>query len=217
MGKIYFFKQTIVPIEIENGKSEAEQFKEIYSEKYFDLFRDRELEDEVMKILENDTWSSDDIIKVLCWKMGASNSSSNGEKRVKGRWREVEVGRLIDKIQGVKKISDNPEETLQILMEPKGIGAVYAVTLLFFMSKGKYPIYDKYAHMALDAIETGKQPGDEIPYKELPTAPKSIMEKVDEYAARIKNIFGKNALADRDVDRALWAYGHSFIEAKKER
>lgn len=210
------YVQNFSPIKGQDGLSAAEQFKMIYSKKYYELFTDRVLEDKVMEILKSDQWKSDDIIDVLHWKTGASTYSY--EKRtVKTRWGEIEAKDLIDKIEGVKKVSDKPEETLKVLMEPKGIGPVYALTLLFFLSKGKYPIYDKYAHMALDAYQKGKEPGEGIVYQELPTNPQKIMKKLDEYKERIKHIFGDNALEDRDVDRALWAYGHLFVKTKKKR
>ena len=40
----------------------------------------------------------------------------------------------------------------------KGIGPVFAITLLYFASKGKWPIYDQFAGRGLLAVQQGMRP-----------------------------------------------------------
>lgn len=42
----------------------------------------------------------------------------------------------------------------------KQFGTVYIITLIYFLSKGKYPIYDKFAHKAIMAIDSNRNPMD---------------------------------------------------------
>ena len=39
----------------------------------------------------------------------------------------------------------------------KGLGTVYCITLLYFISMGKYPIFDQFADKALDVISQNKE------------------------------------------------------------
>lgn len=49
-----------------------------------------------------------------------------------------------------------------------GLGTVYLITLLYFISRGKYPIYDRFAWMAIQAICGDKKPGEAVAVTELP-------------------------------------------------
>lgn len=103
----------------------------------------------------------------------------------------------------------------------KGIGPIYHITLLYFLSGGKYQIYDKFAMMALHAIKKHIKPGCDVEYKEL-CSTDDVMNNEDtnpygysEYRTGLEEVFGegyqyKNNRPDRSVDRALWVYGHYF-------
>ena len=76
------------------------------------------------------------------------------------RWiNEINKGRL-------QKCLDDEDykEAIKVLFECKlgsglkQIGSVYVITILFFLSEGKYPIYDKYAHTAVKALYLNKNP-----------------------------------------------------------
>lgn len=117
---------------------------------------------------------------------------------------------------------DNPQAILDILAKeaPEGIGTVYFITLLYFISLSEYPIYDQFAKKAIDAIKTGTKPNITISYKELPDRNNSDFSKVGEtlktFKNDIKEIFGyENYKASRDIDRALWVYGHLFKDKSK--
>ena len=72
-----------------------------------------------------------------------------------------------------------PQAILDILAKeaPEGIGTVYFITLLYFISLSEYPIYDQFAKKAIDAIKTGTKPNITIPYKELPDRNNSDFSK----------------------------------------
>ena len=44
-----------------------------------------------------------------------------------------------------------PQEVINELKNnsPNGIGTVYLITLLFFISRGEYPIYDRFVKIAI--------------------------------------------------------------------
>lgn len=100
-----------------------------------------------------------------------------------------------------------------------GFGSVYIINSLYFLSKGVIPIYDKYAHIAIKALLLNKNPDDlyvaPMPLKVDDTGdqPKAIMV-LSEYVSMIEKVFGikfgdKNKMfIKRDLDQALWVYGH---------
>lgn len=101
----------------------------------------------------------------------------------------------------------------------KGIGAVYLITLLYFTSNHKYPgecpIYDRFAMRALLAIKNntiigGSVKCGELPDKKSKNFSKSIDEKITEYISMLKDVFGNEYKNVRNIDRALWVYGHLF-------
>ena len=101
-----------------------------------------------------------------------------------------------------------------------GLGPVYLITLMYFVSQGLYPIYDQFAMMALCAIRDGKKPGEKVDYKGLPSVVE-LLENDDPdfgyqqyidllYATFSEEELFENGKPCRSVDRALWVYGHYF-------
>lgn len=106
----------------------------------------------------------------------------------------------------------------------KGLGTVYCITLLYFISMGKYPIFDQFADKALDVISQNKEEfpnTDDKKYEpipsDLPTKDEKKMgelkERYKRYCKKIETL--KSQLSDRyrdpqnrGLDRALWVYGH---------
>lgn len=196
------------------------------------------VEKEIDQLLNNGIQTPLDVIHILSWKIGKiKHKDSDNENRfvyAKG-WEDAEnfkiklynntldvkefVLYIIENIPELEKLSENdPQEVLNLLKKhsPKGIGTVYLVTLLYFISKGKYPIYDRFAMMSLDAIL-----GDIKPYSQkikapvLPDKRNSKFEHVmdsyyKEYVEKINKIFRDEYWENRDIDRALWVYGHAF-------
>ena len=111
----------------------------------------------------------------------------------------------------------------------RGIGTVYLITLLHFITDGEFPIYDRFAMASLavwklktsvkEDIITDKVVvrGCELPSKDS-NAAKNILESgiYADYIKLLKEFCKANYgnenewKANRDVDRALWVFGHFF-------
>lgn len=100
-------------------------------------------------------------------------------------------------------------------------GPVYVLTLLYYITKNRSPIFDQYAYRAIRAIYHEKKP-DEIWYAGPSYKPKNDSENDNDYIEQVANytlnvindykwylkeVFGTWSIR-RDVDRALWVYGH---------
>ena len=90
------------------------------------------------------------------------------------------------------------------------MGTVYLITILYFLSRGDYPIYDRFAKIAIDAIC-----GCAVPVQYKPLASKNekefdnvINDYIENYVNKLRSVFG-DKYNSRDVDRALWVYGHT--------
>lgn len=100
------------------------------------------------------------------------------------------------------------------------LGTVYTIALIYFLSKGKFPIYDQFAHIAAKAIYLNADPSI-IYIGDPPGKTKAEEDKVihmyNEYCWLLQQIFGSYSFyTDRSVDQALWVYGHSKIKYKEE-
>ena len=141
-------------------------------------------------LLKNGIKKDTDVIHILAWKLGKIKHRESDENNtfvyhndwknaecfeVKRYGKEFDIKQLIDyivsDISDLEELSDeNPQEVLNCLKgrSPSGIGTVYLITLLYFISKGKYPIYDRFAMKALDAICLETMPHNVVRYVELP-------------------------------------------------
>ncbi len=110
-----------------------------------------------------------------------------------------------------------------------GYGRVYIISSMFFRSKGKVPIYDYYSNVGLKALLYDISPQDvyvaEAPLKD--ATPKNVDPSKDgcsklavnmllEYMHLLRKLaegtdfFGKKGMfITRELDRALWVYGHA--------
>jgi hypothetical protein len=98
---------------------------------------------------------------------------------------------------------------LQKKKEVKTFGSVYSITLIYFLSGGRYPIYDKFAHKAVKALYYGFNPGS-IYASSAPDKSdwEAVMAMYKEYLFLLKGVFGTYHIS-REQDQALWVYGHS--------
>ena len=127
---------------------------------------------------------------------------------------------------------EKPEKLFEKYLGASGIGPVYAITLLYFQSQSEYPIYDKYAHIALLQLENPKPfccEESHITDKALNVKCRSgsvnaetiWKEYLTNYVGPLKSLFNFETIyrKDRRLDRALWAYGHLFndTESNKKR
>ena len=125
------------------------------------------------------------------------------------------IAKKISRLEAEAK--NNPQKVLCELrdLNVTGIGPVYLITLLYFISRGEYPIYDRFAMMSVQAILNNQKPGEIVIVKELPEKSSSkfncvFEERMNPYIENLKAIFGEAYKETRDIDRALWVYGHCF-------
>lgn len=203
------------------------EFIRFYSRVYYYQNRNLKLEKRMGEILAKDEMSNEDVFDILRWKIGAKTyDREKGD--VTNQWKTINSNDVYNKINKQKEYG--AIETLTKLRECKGIGAVYAITILFFLSSGEYPIYDKFAHIALKAIGDSKEFYDIILEKDLKNEinvdlnnnsknNKKIFDGYSEYyIKRLNAIFGENEYKNtREIDQALWAYGHLFSDTKTNR
>lgn len=227
-----------------------DQFVSNYSKCYF-INNNKFVEDRIEELLIAEQLSAEDVMLILRWKMGridakasqAKNKLNLPEKDVSdsfitytGRGRKVDATDFCNKISILsreKKCPRNAEEIWSAFIPdkessskinvPENMGTVYLLTVLYFLTNAEYPIYDRFAKMALDAIKSnGKiKPGDVVPYKEMPTKTdggfKNLLCKSDSkyrvYINELETVFREKYTTNkqnRDIDRALWVYGHLF-------
>ncbi len=193
-------------------------------------------------LLKNGIKEEKDVARILAWKIGKINhrESASGfeyakdwqdaeQLRVKRYGKEFDLERLASSVVRnigtlENKAKTDPQGVLNWLngLGIAGMGPVYMVTLLYFISRGAYPIYDRFARKALTAICEDKNPlHDEILYKELPEKGskrfKNLMcKEMKEYCEDLESVFGDAYKTDRNIDRALWVYGHLHIETQKK-
>lgn len=200
-------------------KKNRETFLNLYEQLYFFLTRNNKLENEIEKILK-DGINKGDAEKIMLWKTGGK--IYNGV--LSTQYHKINMSDIykIEKELIDKNKCNDPTLVINHITNSDKVGFVYAVTLLHFASKGKYPIYDKFAHIALKQISDKSDFKRIIKDSELEkeihkdNAKKRLDEYRKLYIGRINDIFetqyGEKESCDRRVDRALWAYGHLFNE-----
>jgi hypothetical protein len=104
----------------------------------------------------------------------------------------------------------NPEAAFNQLVQAHltGFGTTYILTIFFFLTNGRQPIYDRYAHAAAQAIATNTVPGQRVHFRRV-----ASWQQYLDYQALLAPVVQTCGLAlpvPRSVDRALWAYGHLF-------
>ena len=111
----------------------------------------------------------------------------------------------------------------------RNYGTVYIINHMFFLSKGKVPIYDRFAHVAVKSLFMNKSPLEvyvpEAPSKD--AHPKGrgpeknnyylALNILEEYMWLLKEVFpdeihknGDDMYISRKLDQALWVYGHAI-------
>lgn len=168
---------------------------------------------------------------VVVWKTGRlkkedidnnefliKNDYVNGYgKKIKRNELELFFSKLKkSEIQRIFDVSDTLtreilEKSYNLVKEnsPENFGSVYLINILFFLSKGKIPIYDKYAHMAVKALFFGEAPSNI--YVGAPpdkNNTQKVINMLSEYMWYLNKLFGTFSITS-SLDRALWVYGHS--------
>lgn len=214
-----------------------------------DLYRNSEyIEKEIEKILHEGIKDERDVARIIAWKIAKirhRESEENQEFRYASDWVNAEqlsvtryskpfplekiAHNITNNIEKLEKLAvEDPQGLLNAINKPeyKGMGSVYLVTLLYFLSKGEYPIYDQFAMMSLTAIISGASPilGEkvavDVKFKELPTKDSTkfseiMKNEMAQYIKMLNDIFGDEWKTNRKIDQALWVYGHLFKEGKR--
>lgn len=190
------------------------------------------VEDEIEKILKNGL-EANDIPFVIAWKIGAIDHkmSELGQKIVflknfdetlefPDRYGIIRAKKIIDycktNFDYLSKLGDEAknsefkaEELFNNLKhnvgEKKRFGIVKLLALLYFFTQRHWPIYDQFVHKAVNAIISDTKPDEHINY----TSFNDFGEYRKKYVEKNKEIFGRQDIG-RDIDRALWVYGHFF-------
>lgn len=107
----------------------------------------------------------------------------------------------------------NPQYLFNLHPTLGGFGPVYVLNVLFFVSHGRYPIYDQFAHVAAKAIHQGLKPESYVAYNAVQewSDYKDYMNLLSPISKACPEQFRLPSMfVSRPVDRALWVYGHFF-------
>lgn len=192
-------------------------------------------ENEIDRLISDGIKAPIDVVHILAWKLGKINHNKSNTAFVYAKdWENAEQFDVLrykkafdirtiseyiaDNISGLEaEAKNNPQKVLCELrdLNVDGIGTVYLITLLYFISRGEYPIYDRFAMMSVQAILNNQKPGEVVIVKELPEKSSNkfnhvFEERMNPYIENLKTIFGEAYKESRDIDRALWVYGHCF-------
>lgn len=172
----------------------------------------------------------------------------DGNSKGKSYGRCIEIEKILNLASELSKkktewlnnniqFASNPESASDLLSKladsgATGMGAVYYLTLLYFLTGSKWPIYDIQAYKAMLAIQQGVKPFSNT--VSLDISIKNLPSKGNNYSQRLSAIVEKGAsnryrqfviflekyeqmlsneyryTTSRDFDRALWVYGHYF-------
>lgn len=229
---------------------DIEQFIELYSKAYFlgnvagdkipGLKKNSKFsEEEIERVSIYGIKTEDDLIHIFAWKAGKLRHSLATENQpfvYYDKWLEKAhekydgfIEYLLDNMDKISK-EESPEIIINQLKKHindnqiSGIGPVYLITLLFFVSKRAFPIYDKFAWLALQAILEDQNPllTKGIDYCSPPDIKSKhfdefISEKYcKEYIGFLHLFFDEDYKYRREIDQALWTYGHLFNKKKNK-
>lgn len=196
----------------------------------------RYVEDEIDALLKRGIQTTTDVTHILAWKFGKidhGGSDRNESFCYREDWKNAEDLKdasywghsfdlesvatfIVDNIVSLEEMAkDDPQGVLDRLKNFKWIGPVHTIALLYFISRGRYPIYDEFAKRGLDAIVSGVEPGVTVAYVAPPDKTSKKFDTVVEdvlnpFTSDLDAVFSDAWRESRDVDRALWVYGHLF-------
>lgn len=188
------------------------------------------------ELLVNGIKKSEDVAFILAWKIGGINHIESEAKKkivfkedwqnngfVKERYFKCERAAFNSFCQEVARINSNIEtETIinEIIQAANDngvkLGAVYILTLLYFITRKESPIFDRFAYIAAKSICIGAAP--QRTWYEYPSrkTPEAILRVINEYKWFLTQVFGYSNIS-RSIDRALWVYGHMFYEDEDKK
>ena len=205
-----------------------DEFVNFYEQVYFYENRNTKLEKMMDDIRNKSALELDDYGNILAWKTGRRYDKD--KKTVSYQYGEIKLEQFEDfEGEKEKQLKDGPIKLLHKLTKCEKIGFVYGITLMYFISNGDYPIYDRFAHYALLAIGNNFAPGKEtIEESKLINGQIDSENSAKKTFERYKKEFmsyltgsGENRLFQQDysrsLDRALWSYGHLFNDHERNQ
>jgi len=230
---------------LKNGPLNWQEFVKEYEPLYFitsynKLIRNKSslfVEKEIENILAYGLKPAD-LPLILAWKIGTIDHKASINKVVyrdncnatlefKTQYNIIKAKPMVDYIKKnfsyLKTLAKrNPYELFINLCENKVdyFGTTYIITVLYFLSSGVLPIYDKYAHIALLAIKNNIRINQTVyGYKPIESATDMTSRErawrtYIDYCKLLLEVVGEEKYKDRSVDRSLWVYGHVFKTAK---
>jgi hypothetical protein len=190
----------------------------------------RFVEDQVVALLQHsEPLTANDLKLIMAWKMGVIyQARSERERRIVywpnwdqrlERYKRLQyrpsINWLADNMPSIlQRINDgNPRAAFNFIANEDlvGFGPTYILTILFFVTRGQQPIYDRFAHMAALAIDKGLPPHSEVSYQTVRN-----WNEYEDYKSLLTPIVQAcgqrpgSMTVPRRVDQALWVYGHLF-------
>ena len=189
-----------------------EQFVNYYSKMYY-YWCDKTQEANIVKILgdgltfKNKTCFQNEISTIMEWKTG--QKVQNGQISTRRKDLKIEINQIVQEFPS--EISIDAFKAMNVT----AVGPVYKITLLFFASKGAFPIYDRFSDLALKAIRDGAVPKN-TKYSYAPL-PQNFEQRYNNYKSALEDLTNGTAIPisgcdddSRRLDRSLWVYGHLF-------
>lgn len=201
------------------------------------------VEMQIESLLKNGINCELDVVHILAWKIGKINHAES-EKQKKFCYTKdwINAENLNVKLYGepfdLEKLATYIVQNIERLqttavtcptsvvteisnLKIRRLGPVYIFTLLYFLSKGAYPIYDRFAHVALNMITSKADPCTKVYARDLIKefdSSKKIADVFEQYqnnyVCKLRRVFKDTYKTDRNIDRALWSYGHIFYCSK---
>lgn len=212
--------------------NESEKEKYIKAEEELNPFRKlnqtkREIENKIMEKRKNSTFDKD----TFAWKSGKVKWMDNKPKYtyyINGYGHSVDK-EMFEKyceylnendmknsiIQKIKNKNWGDAYKIAVENAPEEFGSVNVINALFFISKGKAPIYDSFAHKAVKSLLFDIPPSEVYLYGS--PGKKEVKQSIAmyiEYISLLEMVFedlsnDEDMFIPRRLDRALWVYGHS--------
>lgn len=191
-----------------------EEFICLYSNIYYYL-NDVQLEKEIDDIFQKGKAASvEDYVSYIRWKVGDKGNDGEIATNYGAKINKCDFEQLAYELKNTPSdFNLNDYYSFILNQGVKNIGGVYTLALISLISKGKYPIYDKFADIAINVIKNREHGFKEkYDYTELPdkTCEEEVLKRYDEYIKNLNEVFGEEWSFNRNIDRALWTYGHLF-------
>jgi hypothetical protein len=179
------------------------------------------------RLVQRSPLTQNDLVLVMAWKIGTvidhQQSQASSAIRYKNNWPSKliaygfhrpwnfsqSIPYLAANMTTIRhQLKVNPHHLFNLQLQGSGFGPVHRLALHFFVTNGRDPIFDRFAHRAALAIDQNLPPGSTVNYR--------AVQSWQDYQA-FKQLLGRIGLqaqgtmfTSRADDRALWMYGHFF-------